>query len=491
MFLITATFVMILLLIPACDLIDASKVENPQITDENLRANATGGATPLVTGLRRQFAIVTGIQSLIGDLVADNLDNRTSFYENALDLPRTITPISFTYGAAYEGMLYMNALANFGLSVIIPNDKSATNDQIAEVRFYKGMALLWLAENYTMFPIVEKGPVVTATVALNAAVTEFNTALPLIGAASPATQQMRGNCYLGLARAYRMLGDKTNATNAANSAVAVVANGTYAGGTTHLLGATFETASIQSTLRAALVTRASNDIQPLPRLDFLDPKLIAVTNPGPVLKAEEAYLILAEVELSNGNLANARTQMTSAVTRALARGRTNFTDPDTRSTRPNVDTLTCRSDATYAPVAGLIRRRSASVVPVPTISWTSQTAATITALGALPAGTNQGQQNFEHFRTLYLLRQEIFFGEGRRMSDLGIRLPVTQRQIDGNPNVAGTAGISVVIPAWIPPTDEMKLYTGPTAGVVTMTWDMNKQLALNRASGASPFGVFP
>jgi hypothetical protein len=90
---------------------------------------------------------------------------------------------------------------------------------------------------------------------------------------------------------------------------------------------------------------------------------------------------------------------------------------------------------------------------------------------------------------LYLLRQEIFFGEGRRMSDLGIRLPVTQRQIDGNPNVAGTAATQVLVPAHIPPNNEYTLFT-ISGTTVTMRWDMNKEIALN-INNVSPFAPIP
>ena len=493
---------MLVLLLQACELIDASKVENPQITDDNLRTNAVGGATPVVTGLRRQMAVAIGQQALIGDLVSDNLDNRTSFYDVTLSNPRTIVPTTFTYDAAYNAMLQMNAIADFGLSVIVPMDTKATSDQIAEIRFYKGMALLLLGENYRMFPVVENAAAITATQALQLAVTEFNTALPLISAASNATNNsMRANCQLGLARTYRMLGNKVSAAAAITAFFAIPVATTF-DPTTYVFTAQFDAANgPTSNLRSALVSRSGNDIQPNPRLDFLDPKIILGTTPTPVLKSEEAYLIQAEIELSNGNLANARTQMTSAVTRALARGRTAFTDADIRFTRPNNNTVTAAiiatmtvfsdSGRTYPAVAGLLAARSGASVQVPTISWTSQTATTIANLAAVAvgSGTVPNTLRFEHIRTLYLLRQEIFFGEGRRMTDLGMRMPVTQRQIDGNPSVAGTVATQVLVPAWIPPTDEYRFFS-IVGTVVTMRWDMNKELALN-INSVSPFAPIP
>lgn len=494
--LFTALAIILLLLLPACELIDATKVENPQITDDNLRTNAVGGATPVVTGLRRQMAVVIATQALIGDMVSDNIDNRTSFFDVTLSVPRNIVPTTFTYPDAYNAMLQMNAIADFGLSVIVPMDNKATSDQIAEIHFYKGMALLLLGENYRMFPVVENAAAITATQALQLAVTEFNTALPLISAPTTPNatfNSMRANCQLGLARTYRMLGNKTSAGTAITAYFAIPVATTF-DPTTYVFTAQFDAANgPTSQLRSALVSRSDNALQPNPRLDFLDPKIILGTTPTPVLKSEEAYLIQAEIELSNGNLTNARTQMTSAVTRALARGRTAFTDNDTRATRPNNSAMTVFSDSgrTYPAVAGLVVARSGASVQVPTISWTSQTATTIANLAAVAvgSGTVPNTQRFEHIRILYLLRQEIFFGEGRRMTDLGMRMPVTQRQIDGNPSVAGTVATQVLVPAWIPPTDEYRFFS--IAGtVVTIRWDMNKELALN-INSVSPFAPIP
>jgi hypothetical protein len=486
--LIILTFVVL----PGCDLVDASKVENPSITDDNLRENATGGTAAVVSGVRRQLAVVEGIQSLVGDLASDNLDNRASFYDNTLNFPRIITPTSFTYDACYLGMLTLNALADFGLSVIVPIDKNATNDQIAEIHFYKGMALLLLGENYSKFPIVENGPAVTSRDAITLAVAEFNTALPLIGPASATTQAMRANCYLGLARAYRMLGNKAAAQTAATSALGVAASGTFTGGATYVFSSAQDAANgPTSTLLAALVTRASNDIQPNPRLDFLDPKITTNALPMPVLKAEEAHLILAEIALANGDLPGARTSMTNAVTLALTRTKASFKDNDTRTGRPNNSTMTVFTDEghTYPAIPGLIIARSGATLNVPTVSGTSQTAASITALASLPSGSGPNTQRFEHIRILYLLRQEIFYGEGRRMTDLGVRLPVPKRQLDGNPNIAGTGGDVVVVPSYIPPSDEWRAFS-VSGTVVTIKWDLNKEIAAN-INTVSPFAPIP
>ena len=81
------------------------------------------------------------------------------------------------------------------------------------------------------------------------------------------------------------------------------------------------------------------------------------------------------------------------------------------------------------------------------------------------------------------------------MSDLGIRLPMMLREIDANPTVNdGDPGTRAVVPAYIPPGDQMDLYTpaSPYDGTgalvtteITITHDMNRILATNRVT---PFG---
>lgn len=490
----TIFLLMIVVALSGCDLVDAWTVKNPSITDDNLRSDPTGGTGAIVSGVRRQLAIAIANQSLIGDLVSDNLDNRTSFYDNSLSFPRTINPsTSFTYDAGYNNILAINALADFGLNVIAPIDKLVTNDQIAELHFYKGLALVLLGENYAKFPIVENGPAVASSVAFTTAITEFDAALLLIGPASATTQAMRANCYMGKARAYRMLGNKDAAQTAANSALTVTASGTFTGGATYVFNSAQDNTAgaTTSVLLAALVTRASNDIQPNPRLDFLDPKITVNTLPMPVMKAEEMHLILAEVALKNGDLAGARTSMTNAVTLALTRGKVSFKDNDTRSSRPNNSSMTVFTDDahTYPAIAGLIVARSGATINVPTVSGTSQTAASIAALATLPTGSGAKTQRFEHIRTLYLLRQEIFFGEGRRMSDLGVRLPVSKRELDGRADLRGSDVEQVVVPSYIPPSDEWRFFT-VSGTVVTIKWDLNKEIATN-INSISPFTPIP
>jgi hypothetical protein len=85
------------------------------------------------------------------------------------------------------------------------------------------------------------------------------------------------------------------------------------------------------------------------------------------------------------------------------------------------------------------------------------------------------------------------------MSDLGIRLPVMQREVDQNPTIElGDPASEPLVPAYIPPLNQMDLYTplavyeeqadGSVVQLeteVTMTVDMNQVLTENRVT---PFG---
>ena len=98
------------------------------------------------------------------------------------------------------------------------------------------------------------------------------------------------------------------------------------------------------------------------------------------------------------------------------------------------------------------------------------------------------------WHALFLARQEIFFLESRRMSDLGIRLPMMQREIDANPNInTSSLGAAPVVPDYIP-AGEIMDYFDPASPYdpdgnletteITILVDMNRVLVAN---GVSPF----
>ncbi len=470
-----------------CNLLDPSQVNNPQITATSLAENSTGGAAGLLVGLQRRFSNAVAVSCTLTETTSDNYANTTSFVSENLANPRLIVQTDLTLnstdpaGATGGGGIYYQlqrakALADFGLLTVVPADAQVTPAQVAEIRWYRAMALIVLAENFSAFPITDQGQVITSKDAFTEAVKELQTALALL----PATGEVVNRCRLALARAYRMLGDKTNAAKFATDLLAAAPN--------YLYLAQFDnnSALLTSDFATMTVIRTDNNFQPLPRLDFLDPKYSRQDAPIPVLKAEEAHLILAEIALSNGDAAGARAAMTKASTLARSRNKslpvpysptdTLYVDKDNRrGIRPNNSGTVVRADANSPYIPGLVQRRSGSTVNLYPISFTNQTADSIAALASQAAS--------EHVYMLYLLRQHIFFGEARRMSDLGIRLPVMLRESETNPNQpVGSPGTLVIVPDYIPQGDELDRYSPAPVGTatqVTILWDMNRVLTSN------------
>ncbi len=464
------TLVVAALLYTGCELVDPTKVENPSITQEKLFQDATGGAIPLISGLQYAFADAVDRSTYFLEVVSDNYVNTSTYISTQLDNPRLITPNDQYLGDSreiYFKLQMLRALADFGLSTVLPKDAEATDQDKAVTLFYKGMAIIMLCENFQAFPLEENGPMVRSETAIKTAIEVLNTSNSL----DP------GGDYtiavkLALARAYRLDGDKTAAVQAANDALALSPD--------FVFYAEYDPINLQNLTSGFLVIRSLQDMQPLPRLDFLDPKYSNLDGsaPIPTLKAEEAYLILAEAALSDGNSSSAKTAMINAINLVASRTTGSFTDSDRRRNRPNNDALTVKADPNSPALAGLIFGRSGATVTTHPISGTSVTEQDINSITS----------DDELFRTLYLMRQEIFFTEGRRASDLGIRLPVMARQIDANPNVhEGDYGTTVFVPSYIPQGDGLDEFTiDDQAGVVTIAYDMNKVLMQNKAA-VSPF----
>lgn len=483
-----------MLIATSCEVFSPANVANNQITAQSLQANSTGGAVGLIQGLRMRFANAVSVTCTATECTSDNYDNTTSFISALFDTPRAVAQSDLTLngtssavagngGGTYFQLLQAHALADFGLKTILPADPLATDNQKAEIRFYKGLAILMLSENWTFFPLEDQGAAIPASDARKLAIDQFTQSLALVASGTTAADRaLANNNRAALARAYRMAGDKANAEKFAKEVLAASAN--------FLFQVQFDLVNFKSEFTQQTVIRSDNNYQPLPRLDFLDPKYTTEDASIAVLKAEELHLILAEIALSNNDLAGARRFMADAATVARNRPTITYTDRDNRkNNRPgfNASAIQIRSDASSSFIPGLVQPRNNRMVTVYPVSFTSQTADSVNALSAKPRE--------DHAYMLYLLRQHIFFGEARRMSDLGIRFPVTQRQSQTNPNFPEITGPGcvVVVPDYIPENDIMDRYTPTpvtaTTTLVTMTVDMNKILATN-IKRVSPFSGF-
>lgn len=460
-------FGLLLWLFVGCSLIDPTDVNNPQTTREDVRG-ARDTATPFLAGVQQRFSNAMEQIAYFTDVVSDNYDNVATFISPLADIPTQVAPNDLTLNGVtgvYFETQELRALTEFAISAVVPSDASATPQQKAEFYFYTGMAFLLLAENFAAVPIKPDGPPVDWKNLLPTAIANFDQ-----GLATNTSGDLNARFHLAKARAFRLSGNAAQAAAEADLAIA-------AGPANYVFTARFDPANDTNTSNSFAVARALNDIQPLPRLDFLDPKYIATDTPIPVLKMEEAHLIKAEVALAANDLAGCKTNLINAINLANSRARTSFVDRDPRvdtnpkhNSRPQSGTV--QASPTAPAVAALILRRAGATVQVPTISGTSLDA---TAVNVLTTPV-------EILRTLYLARQEIFFFEGRRMSDLGIRLPMMLREIETNKGVtAGGPGTVSVVPNYIPSGDGLDDFTVSGNNTI-ITTDMNQVIADRRVS---------
>lgn len=461
----------------ACDAINPTQVNNPTTTDDDL-AQATNPTAALLPGLRAQFARMINAYVVAAEVISDNYSIHGTGIVVDMDEPHEVTPdlvnsTGTSASGAYWNVQELRALADFVINEIAPEDAGAPPQLVAEAHYYRGMAYLTMGEVFSNVPHEEDGTPQAASVALGKAITDLQAATGFGPQANAA-----------LARAHRLLGDAGAAASAANAALSSDPMLLYTQG--------YDATSISNTPVAFLVLRALQEMQPLPRLDFLDPKYTDREAAIPIAKAEEMHLILAEIALASGNMADARTQLANAITLAGTRGMVSFDDIDERrnadlSLRPRSSEILIRADADSPYRAGLVLDRPSDGLMIPNVSGTSLDADSI-------AGLSDAS---ELWHALWLARQEIMLLEGRRLADLGIKLPMMLREIDQNDNInEGDPGTLPIVPGYIPqnPRYAMDIYTplalydGVDPGVplietqVTIHVDMNKVLVANNAS---------
>lgn len=469
-----ALVLLVLFMISACDLVDPTEVENPNVTEEDFLETPDAMAI-WSRGAERQLSVTLNELILGAILVSDSYYNNRTLYSKVFDIPMILSSDP-DVANLQSSVANLRAHAEFGINKVASSDPETTPDQIAEMHFYRGMALLFAGEYFTGLPSSPSGTPKSSEALLEEAITEFNDAL------STTTQAVsQAEYHLVLARAYYGIGDKANAVSHADQAIALDGN---------LLRYAQYDEQTSNGIQVALYT-GQDEFQPLPKLDFLDPKYSSSSSteqsPIPIIKVEEAYLIKAEAALSDGNLDGAKIILSDLID-VVALRPVKMVDESSEERGagrdyqyPNADTIRVRASSSDEFRSGLVRTRGAGSdpVPVPSVSGTSITKDMIQNLSDLDNA----------LETLYLMRQEIFIAEGRRMVDLGIKWPLSDVEADNNPNAAGSEYLQAQIPAFIPLNEEMDRFTwDKAAGEVTIRYNMNKILVDNAgASEVLPF----
>ncbi len=458
------------LFINACDDFDPKKdIENPNLLLDNV-IGSPGSTASWIVGQEREMAIVYNQLLELTEIGSDNYENIQTFYNQQFDGLNILFQDQDVNTLAFR-IADLRTSGNVGLQLVQPEDPDGDDSQRAELLFFVGWAKLLGGELFVALPDTElpdSDPATpkTPTENVNAAVADF--------LAAEALNPTHAGYKLALARAYHYLGDQTNAVTKANEALAIDATFTR---TVEFDGAN----QPDNDFADALFERGNfDDLQPLPRLDFLDPKYFVEgddESPIYIQKAEEAYLILAEAELANNDVVAARGHLTNLLALVNTRAMNEFDDSvEGRSggTRPATAVVTVAASASDPFRAGLVidRQLGGADVTVPAISGTSIVQTDIDAL------TDQ----LVALEMVYLMRQEIFIAEGRRFVDLGIKIPISENEQLLNPSVTATHILSS-IPSFIPTDmDAFSFDTG--ANQVTITHNMNAVLVTNRADAS-------
>ncbi|MEM9997698.1 MAG: hypothetical protein AAF809_08350 [Bacteroidota bacterium] len=469
--------------LPACDLFDPTDVDNPLVTVDDV-LDAPRPTATLLPGLRGQFARTLGAVVTTTEPVTDNVSVHDSGLSFELDTPRELTSrsgILNTSGrvGAYWNLQELRAYGDLVLDEVVPSDTTATADERAEAHVWRALAYVMLGENFSAAPVQPDGAPVPARQHLDRALTDLRAARSL---AADVDLVLRAEAVL--ARTFRALGQADSAAFYAQAALDRDAEFAFVqgfdGGITSLGNEAYE----------YVAGRLTQDLQPLPRLDFLDPKYTAPEAGIAYAKAEEMRLLLAETAMARGNYNAGIENLAAASALAQRRAVVSFAEQDVRLgaggvLRPRDARIAVRADADSPLRDGLVLQRPTAPfsLPVPVLSATSISADSVRTLSA--------GAEVQLRRLLYTLRQEILYLEGRRMHDLGIRLPIMRREIDTNSGVSeGDAGTTVVVPAYIPEGTTMDRYTPfedlydglerLQSDEVTMLVDMNRVLATER-----------
>ena len=444
------------------DVTDFKDVENPNLSETSV-VGQPNSASIWLTGLERQLALVFNETLVLSELGSDNYVNTQTFFNQFMDgLEIQITDPDMR--DTQRQIQRLRELAVFGIAEVGPGDPNYDAETEAEFNFFEGFCYLLSGMYFSALPQEPVGTPIPSAQHYQNAVVAFDAAIAI---------NAKAEYYLAKARANYYLGNKSEAIVAANAALAI----DTAFDRTVLFD---ESNGPSNTFEDALYERATfDDLQPLPTLDFLDPKysFLDPNEDAPVhyLKAEEAYLILAEAALSDNDIVAARANLTALVN--LVDTREVRTIDDSIEQRSQVDegSRPDNADIIVNGRTGLVLDRQSGQVNIASVSGTSLTTDDIAAMQDDDAGLS----------LLYRTRQEVFIAEGLRFVDMGVKLVIDENEILINENInEGDLGTTPVIPSFISAVvadlDAITYNIG--TGVASTSINLNDILVANKSS---------
>lgn len=452
----------------ACDLISPSDIVNPNV-DEDTFKKTSNALQSWVNGTNSTLATTVSKFVELTEILSDNYFNNYSQSSKVFDFP-TILYTDPDVTTLQRGVGALREMALNGLSNISKTDNTMTVEQEFNLRYVEGYSYLLAGEYFVGLPEENGGEIKDWKHNLNKGIDTFNSCLTLAQ-----TNDDKAFINTLLARAFYKLGDKQAAVSHAQAALDLSAD--------FVKQVTFDGKnSVDNSFQGYVYGLPyGTAFQPLPRLDFLDPKYFQTTDPLEqrpicIAKAEEPYLIMAEAEIADNDLAHAKQTLTSLLALVKARpvqkgvnDQVEQRDNGGYKKYPNSSAFKVAASANDSLRAGLILDRQApKLIDIPYISGTSVTQQMIDQC--------DGQDNL--LRLLYLMRQEIFFGEGRRAADLGIRLPVCEVEAA---NTASEGYTQAQIPPFIPLNQDMDAFTiDDKAKTVVIKHNMNNVIVDNK-----------
>ena len=466
------SIILLAMLLTACDLVSPDKVINPNV-DESAFLNSDNPMQTWVNGTEKELALHMSDFVQLMEILSDNYYKNYTRSSKVFDVPQLLyTDADVTMLQRHVGSL--REMADYGLTTVAQADRTVTQEQRFKLLCVKAYSFVLAGDFFRALPVQNGGELVEWREQMLQAMQVLDQALPLAQ-----NDDDRAFVHTLSARAAHRIGDRALAVSHARQALELAPQ--------LLRQVQFD--SKNGVLNSAQEAIWSFWFQPLPRLDFLDPKYyqLASTDQCPITlaKAEENYLILAEAALAEGDLAGARTRLTELL--ALVQSRpVQAGVNDQLEGRYNGGLRKFPNDPAYRVQASpgdslrsglIVDRRPPHLITVSPISGTSVTPAMILGL----------TDHDSALELVYLMRQEIFFAEGRRPADLGIRMPVCEVEAAHAGNSA--AYVEAWIPSFIPLDGGLDDFTvDDQARTVTITHNMNRVIVDNaRTADVAPF----
>lgn len=450
----------------SCDLLTPDDIINPNVSDDTFLGSANA-MQAWVNGTNRSFAEAMGNYCLLMEILSDNYFNNYSRSSQVFDIPRILyTDTDVADLQRHVGT--MREMADYGINTVAAADAATTRSDLFNLHYIKAFSFILGGEYFRGLPDTEGGEIKTWKEHMNTALTVLDSTLEYAD-----TDEDKAFVHTLKARTYYRLGDSVNASAEASASLELSSD--------FLKQAVFDgTNGVNNPVQEAIW---DTWFQPLPRLDFLDPKYfqLSATEQRPVnlAKAEENWLILAEASLADQNEAQAKVYMRQLLDLVKSRPVQEGIN-DQLEERYNGGYKRYPDNSAYKVAASegepfreglVLDRKAPALVSIPYVSGTSVTEEMIVSTSGID----------ETLALLYLMRQEIFFAEGRRVADLGIRLPVCEVEAANTPSAADY--IEALIPSFIPLNYGMDSFTmDDDAMEVTVAYNMNRIIVENKAS---------